>query len=145
TRPDSRDAPHLFGLGLQEMLGDEITTDLRNIRNGLAVGATGTLTSKGVNYGTIRRTGTTTFDTSGVVGVNPDLRVRPFFAHGGTISIREFGVGAFNAEMGLQSDDADLLNAAVNHQRVVTPAGMVLDGTLEQFEAPPVTPSTGGD
>lgn len=29
TRPDSRDAPHLFGLGLQEMLGDEITTDRR--------------------------------------------------------------------------------------------------------------------
>jgi hypothetical protein len=32
TRPDSRDAPHLFGLGIKEMLGDEITTDLRNIR-----------------------------------------------------------------------------------------------------------------
>jgi hypothetical protein len=32
TRPDSRDAPHLFGLGLQEMLGDEITADLRAIR-----------------------------------------------------------------------------------------------------------------
>src|SRR5215475_2747566 len=30
TRPDSRDAPHLFGLGLKEMLADEITTDLRN-------------------------------------------------------------------------------------------------------------------
>ena len=29
TRPDSRDAPHLFGLGLKEMLADEITTDLR--------------------------------------------------------------------------------------------------------------------
>ena len=27
TRPDSRDAPHLFGLGLQEMLGDEMTAD----------------------------------------------------------------------------------------------------------------------
>ena len=26
TRPDSRDAPHLFGLGLKEMLADEITT-----------------------------------------------------------------------------------------------------------------------
>src|SRR5262245_20346913 len=25
TRPDSRDAPHLFGLGLREMLADEIT------------------------------------------------------------------------------------------------------------------------
>lgn len=32
TRPDSRDAPHLFGLGLKEMLADEITTDLRSIR-----------------------------------------------------------------------------------------------------------------
>jgi hypothetical protein len=32
TRPDSRDAPHLFGLGIREMLDDEITTDLRNIR-----------------------------------------------------------------------------------------------------------------
>jgi hypothetical protein len=32
TRPDSRDAPHLFGLGLKEMLADEITGDLRSIR-----------------------------------------------------------------------------------------------------------------
>src|SRR5215813_12794679 len=32
TRPDSRDAPHPFGLGLKEMLADEITTDLRAIR-----------------------------------------------------------------------------------------------------------------
>ena len=29
TRPDSRDAPHLFGLGIIEMLADEITQDLR--------------------------------------------------------------------------------------------------------------------
>src|ERR1041384_8630630 len=29
TRPESRDAPHLFGLGLKEMLADEITHDLR--------------------------------------------------------------------------------------------------------------------
>jgi hypothetical protein len=33
TRPDSRDAPHLFGLGLKEMLADEITADLRAIRD----------------------------------------------------------------------------------------------------------------
>ena len=32
TRPDSRDTPHLFGLGLQEMLADEITADLRALR-----------------------------------------------------------------------------------------------------------------
>src|SRR5215470_323976 len=30
--PDSRDAPHLFGLGLKEMLADEMTTQLRQIQ-----------------------------------------------------------------------------------------------------------------
>ncbi len=34
TRPDSRDAPHLFGLGLKEMLADEMTADMRAIRAG---------------------------------------------------------------------------------------------------------------
>ena len=33
TRPDSRDAPHLFGLGLKEILADEITTDLRQLQD----------------------------------------------------------------------------------------------------------------
>jgi hypothetical protein len=152
TRPDSRDAPHLFGLGLQEMLGDEITTDLRNIRAAARTAAqssgtaqTRTLTSKGISYGSITTNPNGTFVTTSVVGVNPDLRVRPFFAQGGTISIREFLVGAFNAEMGLQSDDPDLRNAAINRQRVVTPAGMVLDGTIDAIEGPPVTGNNGLD
>ena len=29
VRPDHRDAPHLFGVGIKEMLADEITADLR--------------------------------------------------------------------------------------------------------------------
>ncbi len=151
TRPDSRDAPHLFGLGLQEQLGDEITGKLRAIRAGLAVGQTAQLNvSMGggvtLNYGSITRTGTTTFNTANVVGVNPDLRVRPFFAQGGTISIREFLVGAFNAEMGIQGFDPDLQAAAVNNQRIVTPAGMVLDGPNDDIEAPPVNSvNTDGD
>jgi hypothetical protein len=33
TRPESRDTPHLFGLGLKEMLADEITQDLRALRS----------------------------------------------------------------------------------------------------------------
>ena len=41
TRPDSRDAPHLFGLGLQEMLADEITHDLRAIRAAALTGRRG--------------------------------------------------------------------------------------------------------
>jgi hypothetical protein len=144
TRPDSRDAPHLFGLGLKEMLADEITADLRAIRQGAVDDArrerrdqTRNLVSKGINYGRITADidfrGNVRVITSQVDGVNPDLRVRPFFVHGGTISMREFLVGAFQAEMGLQPIDPDLA-AAQAGARIVTPSGMVLDGRADNIE-----------
>jgi len=143
TRPDSRDAPHLFGLGLVEMLADEITTDLRQIRN-QAIERAGRaqrpvrkrLVSKGIEYGKIIARPDGSVDTSYVRGVDPDLRVRPFFAQGGTISIREFVVGALNAEMGLEAVDP-LLARAVAGEKVVTPLGMVLDGSIDTIETPP--------
>jgi hypothetical protein len=145
TRPDSRDAPHLFGLGMKEMLADEITTDLRAIRTQALAQARSTntavsltLTSKGINYGTIRALPNGTVDTSQVQGVNPDLRVRPFAAHGGTISIREFLVGAFKNEMGIEGVDPQLAQAASGGQ-FTTPSGMVLDGSLDKIETPPAT------
>ena len=137
TRPDSRDAPHLFGLGLQEMLADEITSELRAIRAQAVAQAASqgrpisrNLVGKGISYGSIRANPDGSVNTTGVLGVNADLRVRPFFAHGGTTSIREFVVGAFNDEMGLQAFDPLLLNAAAG-ARVTTPAGIVLDGSLD--------------
>jgi hypothetical protein len=91
TRPDSRDAPHLFGLGLQEMIGDEITAELRAIRDEAIEEAQATnsvvereLVGKSTEYGTIKAYPDGTVDTSEVEGVNADLRVRPFFAQGGT-------------------------------------------------------------
>ena len=143
TRPESRDAPHLFGLGLKEMLADEITATLRAIRDDAVQRAaarnrtiTANLVAKGISYGSIIARADGTVDTSRVDGVDPDLRVRPFFLHGGTISMREFLVGAFNAEMGLEAADPDLA-AASSGGRVVTPSGMVLDGSLDRIEAPP--------
>jgi cytochrome c553 len=142
TRPDSRDAPHLFGLGLKEMLGDEITGDLRQIRSRAIQQATTShhsvrlrLESKTIRYGFVTALPDGSVNTSEVVGVDPDLRVRPFFHHGGTISIREFVVGALNAEMGLEAVDPDLL-AASQGAAIVTPAGMTLDGSLDHVEAP---------
>lgn len=148
TRPDSRDAPHLFGLGLQEMLADEITRDLRSLREQARKLASSQgrhvelrLRSKQIDFGHIIARPDGTIDSSKVKGVNADLRVRPFFAEGGTISIREFVVGALNAEMGLESPDP-LLLAASRGERVVTPAGMVLDGRIDSIEAPPVEASS---
>jgi hypothetical protein len=122
TRPDSRDAPHLFGLGLREMLADEITGDLRTIRqqainqaeeSGHSV--TLPLRSKGIDYGTITARPSGAVDTSNVQGVDPDLRVRPFFAQGKAMSIREFVVGALHKEMGIEVNDPDLTNATPGH------------------------------
>jgi Di-haem oxidoreductase, putative peroxidase len=151
TRPEGRDAPHLFGVGLKEMLADEITADLRAIRSqaidlarrqGRPV--TRPLTSKGIDYGAITARPDGRLDTSSVDGVDPDLRVRPFLAHGATISLREFIVGAFDGEMGLQAQDPELTAASAGG-RMVTPAGMVLDGARDRI-APPreLTDSPGG-
>lgn len=152
TRPDSRDAPHLFGAGLKEMLADEITGDLRAIRSSAIVTAasngndvTLSLDSKGINFGSITAHADGSVDTSQVQGVDPDLRVRPFFAQGATISIREFTVGALHAEMGLEaSGDPDLALASAGG-KVVTPSGMVLDGSLDKIEAPPPPDPTNGN
>ena len=143
TRPDSRDAPHLFGLGLKEMLADEITGDLRRIqeqaiaraeRSGHSV--TLPLRSKGIDYGSITATSSGTVDTTRVKGIDPDLRVRPFFAEGRTISIREFVVGALHKEVGIEVYDPDLAKAHAG-QTVVTPSGMVLDGSRDNIDPPP--------
>src|SRR5438034_8018969 len=60
TRPDSRDAPHLFGLGLKEMLADAMTRDLRAIRQQAILHAKaqgksliGRLISKGISFSSI--------------------------------------------------------------------------------------------
>jgi hypothetical protein len=152
TRPDSRDAGHLFGLGLKEMLADEITGDLRSTRDSAILLAqkmnrnvTLKLASKGVSYGNITGKPDGSVDTSQVQGVDADLRVKPFFAEGGTISIREFIVGALHNEMGLEaSADPDLLTASAGG-RAVTPSGMVLDGSKDKISAPPAPDAVYGN
>ena len=150
TRPDSRDAPHLFGLGLQEMLGDEMTADLRAQRAAAVSQAirahravTVALSSKGIGFGRLTANADGAVDSSGIQGVDADLRIKPFFAQGGAFSIRQFVVGALNDEMGLQAPDTDLLTAAAGG-RVVTPSGLVLDGALDKLSAPAAT-DTGAD
>ena len=158
TFPDSRDAPHLFGLGLIEMLSDEVTADLRAIREkalsdarggDAASGAaspdgepgpfTARLLSKGIDFGRITAFSDGRVDTSAVRGVDADLRVRPFLHQGITASIREFIVGALNAEMGLQAWDPIICAATdpVKPQAMTSPSGFKYDPALDKFERPP--------
>jgi hypothetical protein len=144
TRPDSRDAPHLFGLGLKEMLADEITADLRALRAAAVALAsrrgspvTRRLMSKGISYGVIRALPDGSVDTSDVEGVDADLRVRPFFYHGGMFSIREFIVGALKNELGLaMAHDPDLA-ATQSGGPAKTATGMILNGLTDTFDPLP--------
>jgi hypothetical protein len=143
------------------MLSDEITTDLRNIRaqalrDVQAPAAAPTvagrpppprptvvtraLVSKGINYGRITVFADGRVDTSGVRGVDADLRVRPFLHQGVTASIREFIVGALHAEMGLQAWDPVLCAATDPSSPVArtSPAGFSYDPALDKFERPAV-------
>ncbi len=142
TRPDSRDAPHLFGLGLVEMLGDEMTAELR-ARRAAAVHAAQTagipivapLLAKGIHFGSLTAHPGGFVNTGNVRGVNADLRVRPFFHDGREFSIRAFAAGAFKDEMGLQPFDPDLATAHAGGA-VTTPAGLVLDGSKDGIPGP---------
>ncbi|HET8695949.1 MAG TPA: di-heme oxidoredictase family protein [Gammaproteobacteria bacterium] len=166
TFPDSRDAPHLFGLGLIEMLADEMTTDLRAIREqalreartGVVASATGQtaarpgrpapvtrpLVTKGVSFGRITAFPDGRLDTTGVTGVDANLRVKPFLHQGGTASIREFLVGAFHAEMGLQAWDPVLCAATdpTAPRATQSAAGFKYDPALDNFERPPACNAT---
>jgi hypothetical protein len=147
TRPDSRDAPHLFGLGLKEMLADEMTQELRAIRQAaldkaqrLGKPVTRKLRAKRIKFGRITAMPDGSVDTSEVEGVDPDLRIRPFFLQGGTISIREFAIGGFKAEMGLEAFDPVLcaVTDPDTPQAMSSPAGFRYDPSQDTFERPPV-------
>ncbi len=147
TRPDSRDAPHLFGLGIVEQLGDEMTTALRAIRT-IAIDSaaqknkvvTKKLVAKGIEFGFITASPNGQVDTSAVVGVDSDLRINPFFHQGGTASMREFIIGAFAAEMGMQAYDPILcaVTEPGNMMPRTSPSGFQYDPTLDTFERPPI-------
>jgi hypothetical protein len=151
TRPDSRNAPHLFGIGIREMLADEMTRDLRTIRDlcGMVTDITQLpitlpLASKGVSFGWIKSLPDGKWDTSQVQGVDADLRVRPFFHDGREFSLRAFAVGAFNDEMGLQAADPVLCaaNDPANPRATTTPAGLVLDPKLDAIKLAPTCSAT---
>lgn len=118
-----RNTPHVFGLAGLQKLAEEMTTDIQTIRNNaltaLGCGSTTTagsttitLTSKGVNFGsmTITHTGGSTSCTQalkpqvsgGANSVSADLIVRPLQWKGANVFIRDFVRGAFHNEIGMQ-------------------------------------------
>lgn len=107
---NSRSTLGMFGSGYIEMLARQMTADLEAIRDSLGVGASAALVSKGVSFGTLRRTGVNAWDTSAVTGLQasslagnpPNLIIRPFHQAGAVISLRQFTNNAMNHHHGIQ-------------------------------------------
>ncbi|MFP3938747.1 MAG: di-heme oxidoredictase family protein [Thermoanaerobaculia bacterium] len=131
------------GFNNQKTLSNELTSIFYNdivVEGSAGQPVVRPLDTKGVNFGSITAFSDGTVDTSEVEGVDEDLRVKPFFHQGGTISMREFIVGALKAEMGLEVPDPVLCAATdpVDPQKVTSPAGFVFDPAEDSFERPPV-------
>jgi hypothetical protein len=105
-----RNAPHVLGLGLVQALGVEMTADLTRARDVAAEEATSSgapitvaLETKGVSFGVITAHPDGSFDTRGVVGVSPDLVIRPFGWKGEVSRLRRFVETAARVHFGIQA------------------------------------------
>jgi hypothetical protein len=137
-----RNTPHVFGLGGQQKLAEEMTTDLQTTRNNartnLGCGSTTTggsstinLVSKGINFGSMVITHTAgstncteTLNapaTGAAKAVSADLVIRPFQWKGSVAFVRDFVRGALHNEIGMQG--TELLGSPT-----VDPAGVDGDG-----------------
>jgi hypothetical protein len=114
---NSRNTLGMFGSGFIEMLARQMTVDLRAIRDGIPLGASAPLLSKGVSFGLLSRDGAGNWDTTGVEGLPapslassgpgdpPNLVLRPFHQAGAVISLRQFSNNAFNHHHGIQATE----------------------------------------
>jgi len=128
-----RNTPHLFGSGALQNLAQEMTAELLVTKTAVVTAATactstctksGTLTSKGISFGTISVTKqfffccsapTVTVSTASVKGVSSDLIVRPYEWKGSVAFLRDFVRGAGLNEIGMQS--VEMVGAGVDQDK----------------------------
>ncbi|MEZ4868561.1 MAG: di-heme oxidoredictase family protein [Caldilineaceae bacterium] len=120
-----RNTPHTFGLGAIQVLAEEMTEELHALREAAIASAcssgqavTQPLQAKAVDFGALTvnvlsaEPCTVAIDASSVVGVNPDLIIRPFQWKGVVPTIRAFNRDAAHQELGMQS--VEIVGAGVD-------------------------------
>jgi hypothetical protein len=100
--------PFLFGAGGVELLALEMTADLHTLarRARAEPGESVRLVTKGVDFGGIIASDDGILDTSGVVGVDADLIVKPFGRKGEFATARAFDIEAMQFHFGMQPVEA---------------------------------------
>jgi mono/diheme cytochrome c family protein len=117
TEVNIRSVTSLFGNGILQLLAQEMSEELQAARDAAAEAAKKTpgtptvreLTSKGTSFGAIAATarsdGQIDFDTSKIVGIDPDLVVRPMGWKGDAPMVRNITLGAAAGGMGMIGDE----------------------------------------
>jgi len=107
---NERNTNHVLGSGLIELLAREMTTDLVALRkqalnearkNNKTVEIS--LTTKGVDFGTLSASPDGLVDLSQLDGLDTDLVIRPFSQKGVMTSLRQFTINALNHHHGMQA------------------------------------------
>jgi CxxC motif-containing protein (DUF1111 family) len=105
-----RNPPHVLGVGPIQVLGDEMTRLLDDLRREALERAaleqrsvSVELVAKGISFGRLTARSDGTLETSEVEGVDADLVVRPFGWKGDTARLRRFIEDAARIHFGIQS------------------------------------------
>jgi len=105
---DERNPPALWGAGWTERVAAEMTAELHAVAaRARESGEHEALVAKGVFFGRVRARPDGTLDTSEVVGVDPDLVVKPFGWKGTFPTIRAFVRSSLNLHLGMQARAGD--------------------------------------
>jgi cytochrome c peroxidase len=109
---NERGSVSLFGAGLLDLLGREMTRELRAERDKAVAEArksgkpaTVSLSTKGVDFGKLTVMPDGLVDFSQLDGVDSDLTIRPFSQKGVFASLRQFAINAANAHLGMEASE----------------------------------------
>lgn len=93
----------MFGSGLIEMLGIEMTADIQNALRATLPDGWNTVTTKGIDFEFLIQAG----QVAGAIGLEPEanMAVSPFEQDGRITSLRIFTFNAFNVHHGLQAEE----------------------------------------
>ena len=131
------------------MLAREMTTDLLAIRTAASAEAkasgsnvTKSLTTKGVNFGSITARPDGTFDNTKVQGVDTDLIIKPFHQKGVVNSIRVFTVNAYNHHHGMEAVERFGVGQKDSKGNTITTNDFDEDGVPDEMTVGDITAAT---
>ncbi|MGH9764802.1 MAG: di-heme oxidoredictase family protein, partial [Blastocatellia bacterium] len=146
---DERNTLGMNGSGAIEMLAREMTADLLAIRDAAISEAKSTggqstksLTTKGVNFGTIQARPDGSLDTSNVQGIDPDLIVKPFHQKGVVNSVRVFTVNAYNQHHGMEAVERFGIGQKDSTGKTITTNDFDEDGVPDELSVGDITAAT---